>query len=266
MKNMLEEIGYNMKDVVETLEKNYEEALKNENFYELVSKLNYPKKELMKYTSRLEDCAKEYEHCKYCKSLLECQNTLSGYAYLPCVRDRGLNFEYQMCRYRKKIEENSKYLNNITIFEGSEELKKTSMKEIDVKDKNRHSAIKWIQNFIKSYEKNPYQKGLYLYGNFGVGKSYFISALFNELAKKDVKSVIVFWPDFLRSLKFSVGNDYKNKAEFMEKYEKVRKAPLLLIDDIGAEVTTEWGRDEIFCPLVQYRMEQKLPTFIRRTF
>ena len=47
----------------------------------------------------------------------------------------------------------------------------------------------------------------------------------------------------------------------MEKYEKVRKAPLLLIDDIGAEVTTEWGRDEIFCPLVQYRMEQKLPTF-----
>ena len=78
------------------------------------------------------------------------------------------------------------------------------MKEIDVKDKNRHSAIKWIQNFIKSYEKNPYQKGLYLYGNFGVGKSYFISALFNELAKKDVKSVIVFWPDFLRSLKFSV--------------------------------------------------------------
>ena len=29
MKNMLEEIGYNMKDVVETLEKNYEEALKN---------------------------------------------------------------------------------------------------------------------------------------------------------------------------------------------------------------------------------------------
>lgn len=255
MKNMLDEIGYDIKK--ENLEKEYEEALKNEIFYELVSKLHYPKKEMIKYTSRLEDCAKEYEHCKYCKSLLECQNTLSGYAYLPCVRDGRLNFEYQMCRYRKKIEENSKYLNYITIFEGLEELKKASMKEIDVKDKNRHLAIKWIQNFIKSYEKNPHQKGLYLYGNFGSGKSYFISALFNELAKKKVRSVIVFWPDFLRSLKFSFGND----TDFKEKYEKVRKAPLLLIDDIGAEVTTEWGRDEIFCPLVQYRMEQKLPTF-----
>ena len=39
------------------------------------------------------------------------------------------------------------------------------------------------------------------------------------------------------------------------------KAPLLLIDDIGAENLTDWGRDEVLCPILNIRMEAKLPTF-----
>ena len=35
----------------------------------------------------------------------------------------------------------------------------------------------------------------------------------------------------------------------------------LLIDDIGAENVTSWGRDEILGTLLQYRMNEKLPTF-----
>ena len=65
----------------------------------------------------------------------------------------------------------------------------------------------------------------------------------------------MFWPEFLRDLKASFSSDFK------EKYEYIRSVPLLLIDDIGAEATTSWGRDEIFCPLVQYRMQEHLPTF-----
>ena len=34
-----------------------------------------------------------------------------------------------------------------------------------------------------------------------------------------------------------------------------------MIDDIGAESVTSWGRDEILCSIVQYRMQEKLPTF-----
>ena len=82
-----------------------------------------------------------------------------------------------------------------------------------------------------------------------------LSACLNELAKQNYKSTIVFWPEFLRDLKASFQNDYS------EKFEIVKHSPILLIDDIGAEVITAWARDEIFCPLIQYRMEQKLPTF-----
>jgi primosomal protein DnaI len=36
---------------------------------------------------------------------------------------------------------------------------------------------------------------------------------------------------------------------------------VLVIDDIGAENMTPWSRDEVLSPLLQYRLQQKLPTF-----
>ena len=108
---------------------------------------------------------------------------------------------------------------------------------------------------IKKYENNENCKGLYLAGNFGCGKTYLISAMFNELAKKGVKSVTVYYPEFLRELKGRFGEDYN------EVFNKVRKAPLLLLDDIGAETVTNWNRDEILGSLLQYRMQEGLPTF-----
>lgn len=257
MKSLNEELKQDFKyrNNLESLEASYEEALKNRAFYELVKKISCPRKEMIKYTSTLEDCAIEYEHCKNCKSLLECQNKLSGYAYLPTVHENQLLFEYQACKYRKQLEKDTFFEQNMELFEVPKELKNASMKEIDIQDKNRYPAIKWIQNFIKSYAQNPHQKGLYLYGSFGAGKSYLIAAMFTELARHNVKSAMIFWPEFLRDLKASFGSDFK------EKYELVKHVPLLLIDDIGAEVTTEWGRDEIFCPLIQYRMDASLPTF-----
>ena len=34
-----------------------------------------------------------------------------------------------------------------------------------------------------------------------------------------------------------------------------------MLDDIGAENTTAWSRDEVLGPILQYRMEEDLPTF-----
>lgn len=251
MNHVLEKVEYQKSSGM--LEKDFENALSQESFYELVSKLPISRQELIKYTSTLEECASEYEHCKECKNILECQNKMRGYAYLPCVYEKHLAFEYQTCKYKKKLEKESAYKKNMSTFEIPEELLNASMKEIDTKDKNRYPTIKWLQNFIKRYPS--YSKGLYLYGNFGVGKSFLVAAMFSELARKNVKSALVFWPEFLRDLKASFGTDFK------EKYEAVKKVPLLLIDDIGSETTTEWGRDEIFCPLLQYRMDAGLPTF-----
>ena len=50
--------------------------------------------------------------------------------------------------------------------------------------------------------------------------------------------------------------------EFKESLAYVKKVDFLLIDDLGAENLTSYNRDEILCPILQYRMDNKLTTFI----
>lgn len=236
------------------LEKNFNEALKKEEFKLLIEKIKLQKEKLIKYTTTLEECSKNYSRCLKCKGILECPYKIEGYSYLPKVVDNELEFSYQPCKFKKKMDEKNKYLNNIYLFDIPKEIKEASIDKIYMKDSNRFEVIEWIHVFIKNYKKKE-SKGLYLSGAFGAGKTYLLSAMFNEFAKEGVKSAIIYWPEFLRDLKTSFQTDFKEKFEFIKKVE------LLLIDDIGAESTTSWSRDEILGPILQYRMQEGLTTF-----
>lgn len=245
-------IGVSGRDEVQ---KNFDLAKENEYFKEFISKLNLPDEKLMKYTTTLEECSNNYYTCSNCRGLINCPYALKGYSYLPHVVDSRLEFDYQPCKYMKKKIKIDAYKNNVFSYGVSTQNLDASIDKIYTNDSKRHEAILWINTFLGDYRKNKAFKGLYLNGNFGSGKTYMISALFNELAHDGVHSAIVFWPEFLRDLKSSFSFD------FNDKYNYVKSVPLLLIDDIGAESTTAWSRDEILCPLVQYRMQEHLPTF-----
>ena len=238
----------------------YEEAKKDSSFNELISKINLSDEELMKHTSLLEDSAKEYSNCKTCKNILSCKNNMNGYCYLPILSDGNLNFSYVACKYKNKIIEDNKYQKNVTSFDVPKAIKEARLKDIYTDDKARTEVNTWIVKYAKEYPKGIINKGLFLHGNFGCGKTYLISALFNELAKSNVKSVIVYWPEYLRSLKSSYSSS--SNDEFKNKYNEVKYAKLLLIDDLGAEIVTPWSRDEILGTILQYRMQENLPTFI----
>ncbi len=244
-----------------SLTKEYDKALTNEIFKNLVSKINLDKTILMKYTSRLEESSIEYNNCLNCKSILECKNKIKGYALLPTVSNSQLNFNYKACKFEKKHIKETNYKKNIFSFDMPNNVVNASLNEIYKKDATRIDSIKWLLKFLEEYQVNPNIKGLYLHGSFGSGKSYLITAVFNELAKKGIKSAIIFWPEYLSNLKSSFNSDFKERNYFKEKLEYIKKVPLLLIDDIGAENLTQWSRDEIFCPIVQYRMDKGLPTF-----
>ena len=46
------------------------------------------------------------------------------------------------------------------------------------------------------------------------------------------------------------------------KYNEVKYAKFLLIDDLGAEIVTSWSRDEILGTILQYRMQENYQLFI----
>lgn len=239
------------------LENDFRKASEDPTFKKVISTLNQPEKELMKHTTKLEDTVKELEHCKNCKNILECQNLVTGYIYFPTVENDSIIFSYIPCKYKKKLDAQKKYQQNVYTIDIPKEIKEASMRDIHTDDKERFEVIKWLKEFIDDYKQGHPRKGLFLTGNFGCGKTYLISAMLNELAKQNHQVAIIYYPELLRSLKESFNDEYS----FQELFNKVKKSELLLIDDIGAETTTQWGRDEILGTILQYRMQEKLVTF-----
>ncbi len=233
----------------------YGEALSNKDFKDYVDNLNVSSDILIKFTSSIEDCVKEKKNCNKCKGLKDCPNTLRGHCYTAIEDNNNLNFNYLPCSKLIKEENTYAYKKNITCFDLPKNISEASFSNAYRDDKKRLPIFKYFKEFIDSYTKDKKGKGLYLSGSFGSGKTYLIAALFNELAKKDISSALVYYPELLRSLKSSFGSDYEEKFDF------IKRVPLLLLDDIGAENTTSWSRDEVLGPILQYRMEEELPTF-----
>ncbi len=238
------------------LKVNFKKNLDNPEFKEVISTINLPSDVLMKYTSKLSVSADEYKNCKNCKSLLTCKNKMKGFCYTPKVLNNSLTFSYIECNRKIEMDNKNKYLENVYLYEIPAALKGASLKNIYKDDDTRIDVIKKILSFYNSYKTGVYEKGIYLSGSFGSGKSYLIGALFNELAKYNKQSAIIYFPEFLRKLKsnFSTG-------VYGDLFDEVKNVPLLCLDDIGAENLTSWARDEILGSILQFRMDSKLPTF-----
>ena len=254
MKNVSATLG---KLDVTALKRSFMDACSNKEFKEYVDSLNILYDTLMKYTSSLEDSFLECKNCEKCSCLANCNNKVKGYRYTPICDGNLITFSYIVCDKMKKNMEQFKYQNNLEIFDMPKEVRCASFKDMYKDDKKRLPVIKYFKEFIDNYDNDEKPKGIYLTGSFGSGKTYLIAALFNEMAKKNERSFLVYYPEFLRSLKSS----FQNNTEFREKFEYTKKVPLLLLDDIGAENCTAWSRDEVLGPILQYRMENHLPTF-----
>jgi len=233
----------------------FQDACSNKKFKEFVYNLNIKEEVLMKYTSRLEEVFEEAENCANCKDLTTCKNKMEGYHYTAIGEDNIINFSYDACeKLEKKLKEDA-YKSNLDIYDMPKNIKEASFKGIYKDDKARMPIIKYFKEFMENYNNTDKPKGIYLHGSFGSGKTYLIAALFNEMAKKGVKSILIYYPEFLQRLKASFQTNYD------EILYHVKTIPLLLFDDIGAENCSNWSRDEILGPIVQHRMENDLPTF-----
>ena len=112
-----------------------------------------------------------------------------------------------------------------------------------------------IFNAMKEVKKSD--KGIYLYGSFGSGKTYLMIRLMKELAKeKDV--LCVYYPEFINNVKAEIAKG--NSID--EMIDQLKKASILFIDDIGREQNTIFNRDQILSVIINYRYQYNLQTFM----
>ena len=139
-------------------------------------------------------------------------------------------------------------------------LKNISFLDVYRDDVARLAVLNRMIKFVNDYPEN--RKGLYLYGDFGVGKSFMVAALAHDLSeKRGVSSTLLHYPSFVIDVKNAIGDgNVKNLVD------EIKQAEVLILDDIGAEQSTPWVRDEVLQVILQYRMQEDLPTFFTSNF
>ena len=139
-------------------------------------------------------------------------------------------------------------------------LKNVSFLDVYRDDVQRLTVLNRMIEFVNDYPNNL--KGLYLYGDFGVGKSFMVAALAHDLSeKRGVSSTLLHYPSFVIDVKNAIGD-----GNVKTLVDELKLSEVLILDDIGAEQSTAWVRDEILQVILQYRMQENLPTFFTSNF
>lgn len=213
--------------------------------------------------SKLYEYSTQCTECTECPSLEGCKNIMQGYQPQLVLVRGSIEIHYDRCPRKVMSDERRKSEKLIQSMYMPKEILHARFVDLDMSGdySGRIEAISLAEEFVENYNSSVKQKGLYFYGEFGVGKSYLLGAIANELAKKKVSSMIVYFPELIRELKGSIGDSTLN-----DKIEKVKREPVLMIDDIGAETVSSWARDEVLGTILQFRMLENLPTFFTSNF
>lgn len=116
------------------------------------------------------------------------------------------------------------------------------------------NAVITCQNFIKNF--NSDYRNLFFYGTVGTGKSFLSNCVAKELIESG-HSVIYFSAANLFELLSKYSFDYKTKENQKDRYTELAECDLLIIDDLGTELTNQFVASQLFSLLNERHMGKK---------
>jgi len=97
-----------------------------------------------------------------------------------------------------------------------------------------------------------------LEGGYGCGKTHLAAAIGNDAVQRGKATLFITVPDLLDSLRISYRSQ---ETTFEERFNDIRDAELLIMDDFGTQNATAWAQEKLF-QVINYRYINKLPTVI----
>lgn len=202
--------------------------------------------------------------CDKCPNIDGCVNVMKGFEPRLVLSQGFIDLDYIKCPNKLVDDERRNISSMINSMYMPKDVMEARLNNLDLEhDDSRYIVAEVTAQFfaeIRDEEKLP-ERGLYIHGPFGTGKSFILGAIANELANLRIRTVVVYLPEFLREMKQSIQDQTLN-----EKIDFVKKAKVLMLDDFGAESMSAWARDEVIGTILQYRMAEKLPTFFSSNF
>lgn len=127
----------------------------------------------------------------------------------------------------------------------------------DVNTEERHS-LQVALHGAKGFAEDPAEWVVFT-GEYGCGKTHLAAAIANYRASKRQPVLFVTVPDLLDHLRATFSP--QSPISYDKLFEQIRKAPLLILDDLGTESATTWAKEKLY-QLFNYRYNAKLPTVI----
>lgn len=218
---------------------------------------------------------KMHKQCKFCGKLLDLKDYMALYEnnYIENIATA-----YSRCN----CDEANKIWKIYDEFIEKEKLKEFNLKQIDKLFQNNNLGKRQLNSTFENYKitnknKKAYEnakkyanklingetdKGLFITGTYGVGKTYLASCIANETIKN--KNTVVFGTliQLLDYIKDTYKDSDMSDKEYLNLYSS---ADLLIIDDLGKEKPTEWVLEKLFL-IVNNRYNNYLPIVITTNY
>ena len=177
----------------------------------------------------------------------ECEDT--GYVLTPegirqkcrCFRQKELSIRYAQSNLQDLIRRENFSTLSYEYYQG-EDLQ------------HFKAAVELSKNFVENF--NHVYRNLFFYGTVGTGKSFLSGCIANELLQAG-SSVIYFSAAglFERLARYSF--DVKEKDALYAFYEDLYGCDLLIIDDLGTEVTNSFVTSQLFSCLNERGLQRR---------
>ncbi len=123
---------------------------------------------------------------------------------------------------------------------------------------SQQESLHFALDAAARYAEQP-EGWMLLQGTYGCGKTHLAAAIGNVRLDRGEAVLFITSPDLLDHLRSTYGPS--SEVAYDEMFDRVRNAPLLVLDDLGTENPSQWAQEKLF-QLLNYRYSVRLPTVI----
>jgi DNA replication protein DnaC len=125
-------------------------------------------------------------------------------------------------------------------------------------DAEEKQNLRGVYQAAQEYANDP-QGWLVLTGTYGCGKTHLAAAIGNDRDSRRQPVIFIVVPDLLDHLRSTFSP--QSNVSYDKLFEQIRRAPLLILDDLGTESATSWAKEKLY-QIFNYRYNARLPTVI----
>lgn len=223
----------------------------NEKLKTLFLRNHIPAEEFSLHPYKINRVAQSLALCENCRGLKACKQDQRGYCFSLEYADGVLTELLQPCKYQREYDKKTAHIKQYLVNDLGKQFEAVSFEEIKVEDESKE----YIQVLKEAILATNEDRGLYLYGHMGIGKTYVAACACNEAARQKKKVAFVHMPSFQERIQSSLFT-----KEYEDELGLLKYAELVVFDDIGAENVTDSYRS-ILLSLLNTRMVEHKATW-----